>query len=203
LGLSDPIGASIILIHENLIKAIFVATRFRLSLVPFIDALCVRRMEERMEYRVTDDATLITRLGVVQSKILVDYDEVGRALQRITRAAQYHVVHEDDFPDGPNAPTSARFGELYPAGLREVELGVEYPARPTCPEHPEGDPAWLDWGAVRIGSVNYALEDRRTARAILVECLEQGIDPEDMVKALTSAAVQIERYARRWGHGSA
>lgn len=152
-----------------------------------------------MAYRVTEDGTLVVGLGMLQTKLLVDLENLVVALDQLSIAARNHVVHEDDFPDGPQAPSSARFGELYPAGLSAEEWGVEYPAHPVRLESPEGDPKWLDWGLIRIGWANYSLEDRMTASVILVECLVRDIDPDDLVDELTSAAVQIERYVRRRG----
>lgn len=152
-----------------------------------------------MAYRVTEDGELVVGLGMLRTKVLVDLENLVLALERLSVAARHHVVHEDDYPDGPQAPSTARFGELYPAGLSEEDWGVEYPAHPVRLECPEGAPGSLDWGLVRIEWANYSLDDRMTASVILVECLAREIDPDDMVEALTSAAAQIERYARRRG----
>ncbi|WP_070987927.1 hypothetical protein [Halofilum ochraceum] len=153
-----------------------------------------------MLYYVDEEGRLALTPRDLQCYLFADRDEVARSLHELGSVVREFVEHVDDFPDGPKAPSTVYFGQLYPVCLREETDGVAYPAHRVEVEYPEGNPSTLDWGLVRIGCNNFCLENDNAvaAGAIVSECIEREINPEDTAEALYGAARQIGRYARRF-----
>jgi hypothetical protein len=120
-----------------------------------------------------------------------DTAAVQSALAEVGCAARALVEHIEG-ECGPEAPSSEEFRRLY--SVKEPGYCCQYPAG--LPDYPGAKPQRWDWAWMRVGEKLYSVHDaQNTAPDLVLACIVNGIDPEDLAEALEAVAESVRRQA--------